>query len=82
MSHPYTSSEVGFREFIETSFSELQTTEWEFDGTKSDVRDFANQNICDEGVRVKRVDDIGSGTFDVLLSNRRSYRVYTKTDDE
>ena len=78
MRHPHTSDYVGFRSFDGSSYGELQSTSWEFDGSVSDAREFAEQNLGE----VKRVKQLSDGTFDVLLENGSDYRVYTRPDCE
>lgn len=73
MSHPYTAEARGFRQFHESSFGELQETEWDFDGTIEDVREFAHHNLGS----VESVRDCGAGTFDVTTESGEEYRIYT-----
>lgn len=75
--HPYTSKFKGFRMFDGSSFGELTTTEWDFDGTESDVREFAGENLGS----VRSVKDVGNGSFDVTLEDETEFRVYTKKDE-
>lgn len=74
MAHPYTSKLVGFRLFDGTMFGELVPAEWSFDGTESDIRAFAAENLGP----VESITDCGSGTFDLLLEDGTDFRVYTK----
>lgn len=78
MSHPYTSEYVGFRLFDGSSFGGLEPTSWDFDGSASDVMEFAEQNLSE----VKSVKQLSDGTFDVLLNDGSEYRVYTRPDCE
>lgn len=76
MGHPYTSEHVGFREFDGSSFGELQETEWQFDSTAEDVRDFVDGNIgLSDSIR-----EVGDGTYDATLGDGREFRIYTRAE--
>jgi hypothetical protein len=80
MNHPHTSTKTGFRQFDGSTFGELQSTEYSFDGAESDVADFAEHELCGDSVTVEAVKSRGAGTFDVLLSDGSDFRVYTSED--
>jgi hypothetical protein len=80
MSHPWTSESIGYRVFEGTQFSELQFTDWEFDGTESDVRKFVEQELCAGGFVITSVELVCDGTYDVLLSSGEDCRIYTIED--
>jgi hypothetical protein len=75
MVHPHTSQRAGFREFNGTTFGELQSTDWKFDGTEEDVRAFAAQNLGGDVTEITRVSDLA---WDVTVgADGHEYRVST-----